>query len=117
MTERPGTLRRILVLPAVAVAAPVGITLATLVMFWTYPMSVLAVLLFGIAIGVLLQADSARTIALFFAPTLAWGAWLMFHPLSDQGYAPALTQFVMLNLAVFIAVVLAIRVKQRASRN
>lgn len=49
-------------------------------------------------------------------PTLAWMAWLMFFPLSQQGYGPALTQFVMLNLAVFLAVVIAVRLQQHKSR-
>lgn len=79
-------------------------------------MSVLAVLLLGVAIGVLLQQASVRALALFAVPTLAWMAWLMFFPLSQQGYGPALTQFVMLNLAVFLAVVIAVRLQQHRSR-
>ena len=116
MPEHPSAVRRYVVLPLAALVAPAAISIATVVLFWTYPMSVLAVVLFGVAIGVLLQAESARTIALFAVPTVAWAAWLLFFPLSERGYGPALTQFVMLNLAVFLAVVVAIRLKQRASR-
>jgi hypothetical protein len=116
MTRHPGAVRRYVVLPLAALVAPTAITIATIVLFWTYPMSVLAVVLFGVAIGVLLQAEPVRTIALFAAPTVAWAAWLLFFPLSERGYGPALTQFVILNLAVFLAVVIAIRMKQCASR-
>ncbi|MEX1994647.1 MAG: hypothetical protein WD929_08295 [Steroidobacteraceae bacterium] len=116
MPEHPSSVRRYVVLPLAALVAPAAISIATVVLFWTYPMSVLAVVLFGVAIGVLLQAESARTITLFAVPTIAWAAWLLFFPLSERGYGPALTQFVMLNLAVFLAVVVAIRLKQRALR-
>ena len=111
-----GRLQRYLVLPATALAIPVGITLATVVLFWTFPLSSLVALLLGVALGVLLEKYSTQMLAICAVPSIACIAWLYFFPLSDLGYGPALTQFIILNLVVFLTTLVAIRWKQGGFR-
>ncbi len=106
--------RTYILLPALALAMPAAVTLATLVLFWTYPMSALATVFLGIAVAVLLSKDSQRAVALCALPCVGWMIWLYFVPISEQGYAPALNRSIMLNLAVLLVTLGVIRWQQGA---
>ncbi|HET9662648.1 MAG TPA: hypothetical protein VFP00_00345 [Burkholderiales bacterium] len=107
-------MHRYVFLAVLAVALPAGITIETVVLFWTYPLSSLVAVLLGVALAAMLRADSSRVLALFAVPTVVWMIWLMVSPLSTLGYGPALSRFIALNLAVFLVTLAAIRWKQRA---
>ncbi len=106
-------MRRYIFLAVLASALPVGITIETVVLFWTYPLSSLVAVLLGVALAAMLRADSDRVLALFAVPTAIWMIWLLISPLSTLGYGPALSRFIALNLAVFLVTLAAVRWKQR----
>jgi hypothetical protein len=105
-------MRRYILLAAVAVALPAGITIETVVLFWTYPLSSLVAVLLGVALAALMRADSSRLLVLCAVPTIVWMIWLLISPLSRLGYGPALSRFIALNLAVCLVTLAAIRWKQ-----
>lgn len=106
-------MRRYIFLAVLAGALPVGITIETVVLFWTYPLSSLVAVLLGVALAAMLRADSHRVLALFAVPTIVWMIWLLISPLSTLGYGPTLSRFIALNLAVFLVTLAAVRWKQR----
>lgn len=108
-------MRRYIFLSVLAVALPAGITIETVVLFWTYPLSSLVAVLLGVALAAMLRADSSRVLALCVVPTIGWMIWLLVSPLSTLGYGPALSRFIALNLAVFLVTLAAVRWKQRSS--
>jgi hypothetical protein len=105
-------MRRYIFLAALAVALPAAITIETVVLFWTYPLSSLVAVLLGVAFAAMLRSDSHRVIALAAVPTTVWLVWLLVSPLSTLGYGPALSRFIALNLAVFLITLAAVRWKQ-----
>ena len=96
----------------VAVLIPAGIMLETVVLFWTFPLSSFVALLIGVAFTAMLSQQSSRFIALCALPSLLAAIVLLFVPLSDLGYGPALSRFIALNIAVFLLTVGVIRWKQ-----
>ena len=101
-----------LLLGIVAVLIPAGIMLETVVLFWTFPLSSFVALLIGVAFAAMLSKQSSRFIALCALPSLLAAAVLLFVPLSNLGYGPALSRFIALNIAVFLLTVGVIRWKQ-----
>ncbi len=106
-------MRRYIFLAVLAASLPVGITIETVVLFWTYPLSSLVAVLLGVALAAMLRADSDRVLALLAVPTIVWMIWLLISPLSTLGYGPALSRFIALNLAVLLVTLAAVRWKQR----
>jgi hypothetical protein len=106
-------MRRYFFLALLALAVPAGITLETVVLFWTYPLSSLVALLLGVAFAAVARSHSNPVIVFCSVPTAAWLVWLLLFPLSHRGYGPALSQFIALNLAVFLITLAAVRWKQR----
>ena len=103
---------RSLLLGIVAVLFPAGIMLETVVLFWTFPLSSFVALLIGVAYAATLSKQSSRFIALCAVPSLLAAIALLFVPLSNLGYGPALSRFIALNIAVFLLTVGIIRWKQ-----
>lgn len=106
-------MRRYIFLAVLAAALPFGITIETVVLFWTYPLSSLVAVLLGVALAAMLRADSDRMLALFAVPATVWMIWLLISPLSTLGYGPVLSRFIALNLAVLLVTLAAVRWKQR----
>jgi len=106
-------MRQCIFLAVLAVALPAGITIETVVLFWTYPLSSLVAILLGVALAALLRADSSRVLAFCAVPTIVWMIWLLVSPLSTLGYGPTVSRFIALNLAVFLVTLAAVRWKQR----
>ena len=105
-------MRRDLLTGVVAVLIPAAIVLETIVLFWTFPLSSFVALLIGVAFAAMLSKQTSRFIALCALPSLLVALVLLFVPLSDLGYGPALSRFIALNLAVFLLTVGVIRWKQ-----
>ena len=99
-------------LAALALAIPAGIVLETVVLFWTYPLSSFVALLIGVAFAAMLSQQPTRVLALCGIPSLVAMIALLFIPLSDLGYGPALSRFIALNIAVFLLTMGVIRWKQ-----
>lgn len=99
-------------LGVVAVLVPAAIVLETVVLFWTFPLSSFVALLIGVAFAAMLAGQPSRLIALCALPSLAAALVLLFVPLSNLGYGPALSRFIALNIAVFLLTVGVIRWKQ-----
>ena len=108
-------MRRPVILAVLALAVPAGITLETVVLFWTYPLSSLVAVLLGVAFAAMLAMHPDRLIAVCAVPTIGWLIWLLLFPLSTLGYGPALSKFVALNLAVFLVTLVAVRWKQHSA--
>lgn len=101
-----------LLLGLVAVVIPAAIVLETVVLFWTFPLSSFVAVLIGVAFAAMLASQTSRSIALCALPSLAAALVLLFVPLSNLGYGPALSRFIALNIAVFLLTVGVIRWKQ-----
>ncbi len=105
-------MNRGLLLGILAVLIPAGVALETVVLFWTFPLSSFVALLIGVAFAAMLSQHSSRFMALCALPSALAAIVLLFVPLSDLGYGPALSRFIALNIAVFLLTVGVIRWKQ-----
>lgn len=105
-------MNRALLLGIVAVLIPAAITLGTIVLFATFPLSSFVALLIGVAFAVTLSKESARFMALCALPSLIAAVVLLFIPLNEFGRGPMLSRLIALNLAVFLLTVGVIRRKQ-----
>ena len=106
-----------LLLGVVAVLIPAALVLETVVLFWTFPLSSFVAVLIGVAFAAMLASQPSRFIALCALPSLAAALLLLFVPLSDLGYGPALSRFIALNIAVFLLTVGVIRWKQGVQKS
>lgn len=105
-------MKRNLVFGILAVAIPAGIALETIVLFITMPVSSFVAVLIGVAFAAALSKQSSRFIALCAVPSVLAAVALVFVPLSELGYGPALSRSIALNLAVFLLTVGVIRWRQ-----
>jgi len=97
---------------AIAVLIPAAITLETIVLFATFPLSSFVALLIGAAFAAMLAEQTSRFIALCALPSLFAAVLLLFIPLDELGRGPLLSRFIALNIAVFLLTVGVIRWKQ-----